>query len=894
MKKVISILLIVIVLIVAAVIFALPLFVSNSDIQDYLTSQIKARAGDQFEIGEIGVGFIPSAFIEVSNVVVYSPKSSKEIPVLKAKKAKVFLKLFPLIFKNIEASSVQMKGVDVYYEWVEKGKKAFIQLTDVEGRVKSVDFKTPSRFSFEGHLFETDSTFEVEGDAFLSLDEGKFEFNEMSMRYDVSQLDWAVLVKSGLIRTSLPIRSLMLGSQGVVSFNSTSQDVNGTSILTFQDLDYGEGKLNTIKTVVEGEVVESLPFSIPLKFETDYSWTQANQTFQMDNMNITGLGLEGVSFGSVSMSEQPQIDFTLRIRDLNLNEFIPQLPSNLLAEIGYLSNWTAEGNAAASVIVKGPADNLAVSLDVDLKEALLEVPQVLKKKSGQSFSASLQSKIASEELEDVEFNIRFGSMNVKGTSARLSLETLEGDVNFISNKFPLSDFDGVFVPMKGLTLEGEAKLLATLKGKLTDFKQSKYGTHTILDSVTLSSGDKVLVRHLSGSFDFNSDRIAFQEVLLKLNDTDLKMNLALNDPLAPQFEMDIQSDKFVVDDFISLIDTVKEIQNPTIAQAQTQAIKTARSSFWERTAYAEEASSLISFDSLLASPDSSRVTNSLPEPLRKATGNINISLKEVLFQGISLTDLKGVIQFDNGKADIQTLKIRAGQGSVEVVGKASFDSLPPRYVLKLDSVNVPMEILFQKFEKKIMSGLLNASLNVQGEIGGRDQLEETIIGQGAFDISNGEIYGVNLLGAFSTLPELVSFNLSDPLVKFTSFRNLKGRIQIADRKVKFADTYLLSNKLYVTSEGIVDFDENIDFHSKAQLGEISEFELQQTPSETNAVVVPFRLSGTISDPKVSVDKRAIGRAIISKIGSIFSGGSEDSSMQDTVDQASKIISSIFG
>jgi len=895
MKKIVGFLLILILVLLVLFFLVLPLVVSQSNVQSFLISQIKERVSDDFEVEAVGFGFFPSAFLQAEGFSLPLSEDSSNDSVVKVGRAKLFLKLYPLLFKRLEVKHVQVKDVSVYYELTqEKDKKLqWIRLSEVEGSLKNLNFETPSRFKLKGKFLNFDTPFEIKGDVLLSLSESKLNLLDLNVRYEMGDVLWKSLKEAGWVESEYNLDAMRLAPQGSFIFDGETRDVSGEA-----SLDIYPGFSSQNKKSDGVEISESITVS------TQFVWSQQNKEFSFSDSVIQGPGLSGGGKGTLQWKETPEIDTTIRLRSINFDLLLPYLPAKLLEKIKHEEIWVASGESKVSFILKGPLDNLLINIDANLSDTQMQVYQIWKKPKDYSFSINLQSYISKSSLKDTELNLRFGDLTVKGVSNDYNFKQKTGSFNLTSNKCSLSSLNGLLLPNRELELGGEVKVVLNLKGDLTESNKLTYNSHSTLENVSIKHGKDLLVKNFSGTFDIDSNNIALQELKLQLKDSEINVNGKMIDFSAPNFELDVQSPKVVLDDFEALSKAFKKLSSDLlVAPKPSSPIKVVKHSlFQESIAYAQPVS---------ASPTPSLIaaakTNIMPvimETLKKAQGDIKLTVDKIWYRDRQFRELNGLWNFAVGDVDIRELNIKVGPGMVTVSGLAGLNSATPRYSLNVQSTQVPID---RFLKEKIVTGLLEASFFIQGELGSREQIEKTMIGQGTFNLSNGEIYAMSFMDVLMKAPNALN-DLTEKLIKkkkltdptflgdfnFTVFDSISGQCQIADRLCQFSILNVSSDKLNVELRGIVDFDENVDFQGYAQINEGFLSLLGSQVGDTATIKVPITVKGPLSKPKVSYSKSAVGKTLLKRaLGNII-GKKEDGSSKSAEEIANSLLSSLLG
>jgi len=855
----------------------LPLIVSQSDVQNYLKEKIREKAGDRFEVAKIGVGFFPSAFIEVKGLNVFLPDVPDRKPLFEARKIRLYLKILPLLFKRFEAKHLALEGASFYWQFPQKVQQkneapGFIKITEVTGSVRNLSFNEPSKFKLKGLIYGSkQSPFHVDGSIDMNLEKLKFKVTGASIRFDVQNVTVEHLIQAGVLGQNISLASASLGVKGEVGLVPNSKNLDGNITLTVSKMAFNNPRS------AEGNI-KVLPLPVSASISSEFFWNQPARVLELRKSSIIAPGIDGDAYGNLNLLAEPQVDVSIRLNKINLD----QIKKDLAVLLGDKPACDLSGEASCNLILKGTQSQLLVHLDGDFTQTSFAMKNLINKPSGRSLSLSAQSYISGSKTTQGEFGLRFGEMAVKGTVEKFDFSTTSGEINFITNKFPLAEWNGLIPKLQSLKISGSAKVVANIRGNFSQPGALNYSSHMTLDQAVIHQDGKILIQGLSGDFDLEPDKFAIQTSNLVFGGSDLGLALELRDFNAPFFQGRLTSSNLVIDDLNALVERIRQFKlesAPAAATATPGPVQTV---------------SVISLKEAYAAPSLPQAPQQtlIPLELYRAKGNMDINLSNVSWQGRTFQKLSGRLDWNYGDLLIPQLRAAMGEGGILAQGSVTWKTNPASFTAHVESEGVPVEGLTLK---KFIRGALDSSSDFQGYLGNSEIVQNSLAGQGVFQVQNGEIQGISLLGSLSSLPSLVGLGKLGKIGGSTEFGSLDGNFQIAERSVQFPSLKLQSRTTNVTAQGTIGFDKSIYFKGVIELTAGVGGLLQKTVDEGTPVRVPLEVGGTIEHPKVNIAQAALGSTLVQDaLGSILKKKkSSGSSSGSTASTASQILQSFL-
>lgn len=844
----------------------LPQIVSQSEIQKFLKEKIREKAGDKFDVEKIGVGFFPSAFVEVKGLKVYLPSAPGEKPILEVRKARLYLKIIPLFFKRFEASNLELSGAQ--FSW-DLPKRGHIQLTGINGVMRGLSFTAPAKFKLKGLVYgQKHSTFSADGTVEMSLEKLKAKLTQFDLRFNIDNILPQQLIEAGLVGEDFPVTSGELDARGSLVLDPESKNITGKVSATASKI-----------AVKENAGVSQVPgiFSIASQFQ----YTQQSRVLELGDCAVLIPGLSGSAFGTMNFLAEPQLDLSFRFKEIRFDDIKKYYAKQM-------NGVRFSGVGSGSLILKGTSAKMLVNASADLTQTAVDVESYGSKPSGLKLVLTAQTYVAGSRASEGEFNAHLGDMAVKGAMEKMDLKTGIGEINFITNKFPLDEWNGLVKALQTLKVSGNGKIAANIKGNFKEPGSLGYNAHVTLDNATFEQDGKAFIQSLSGSFDFEPEKIGIQESNLLFGKSNLQAAMDLRDFTSPFFQARITSSHLDVEDVTALVARLKEFRLAPLQAKPAPAVSAPVETSWlVKEAYAQ------------APPQQQQAgvaVAQLPPIAYRAKGTVDFKLSNVIASGRQLENLIGRAEWNQGDLTLRDAKALMGQGGVSANANVTWRENPPAFNAHLETQGVPLEAVT---EKPFVTGRLSSTTDVRGLIGNSELVTNSLAGAGAFQVVDGEIHGFSLLSSLSALPSLVGLKGS----RFggtTDFKSLDGQFQIGGQKIQFSSISMQSKTISAVAEGAVGFDKSIYFKGTVEVSGNLGGLLGNTIDRNNPLRFPLEVTGTTDHPSLSVaSQAAIGTTIAKDVLGQFWGkkkktSSTSSSTVDTATTAAELLSSILG
>lgn len=332
--------------------------------------------------------------------------------------------------------------------------------------------------------------------------------------------------------------------------------------------------------------------------------------------------------------------------------------------------------------------------------------------------------------------------------------------------------------------------------------------------------DANALNNLAVNFDLQAtaDSADLQNLVMTLDDTHIKGSASIKDFALPAIAFNLDADAVDVDRYLSAPDKAsKPIASPAVALAAG--------------AYA------------------------LPvETLRKLDANGSVSLGKLKINNLNMQDIRLNLSAKNGIVTTQQSVNQFYQGAYS--GDLSMDvrNTKPTLTLndKIDHVQIEPLLKDYKGEAK-MSGVVNATAQLQGQGNKTDELKSSLNGQLSFLIKDSVIKGFNLQKIIDSGKALIKGSAlpTDNKDDQTLFSEMYGTATVSNGIIQNNDLVANSSKLHVNGKGNINLNtEALDYKVDAKL-----IQATATATEPEQIkgAVAINIGGTFDSPSYSVD-----------------------------------------
>ncbi|MBI4831504.1 MAG: AsmA-like C-terminal region-containing protein [Candidatus Lindowbacteria bacterium] len=267
------------------------------------------------------------------------------------------------------------------------------------------------------------------------------------------------------------------------------------------------------------------------------------------------------------------------------------------------------------------------------------------------------------------------------------------------------------------------------------------------------------------------------------------------------------------------------------------------------------------------------------DALRKLDARATLNVNRMLLPQAALNDLTAAVTLKDGILTAKPVTATIGGGSFDGVVDLRAGGDVADLDLRLDVAHLDLARMLKELNaKEIMQGSLNANINVSGRGQSVAALMGSLDGKAIVQIGDGRINNeyIDLLGADVGAGVLRLINPFAQKASHTDLDCFISRFDINDGIAESTVLVLNTSKMSVIGAGRVNLKtEGLDLSLKPSPKQGSATSVGGVSLNLGELVKPFKLSGTLANPKLAIDptqtavtigKAAGGMALLGPIG----------------------------
>ncbi|MCF6178126.1 MAG: AsmA family protein [Geopsychrobacter sp.] len=354
---------------------------------------------------------------------------------------------------------------------------------------------------------------------------------------------------------------------------------------------------------------------------------------------------------------------------------------------------------------------------------------------------------------------------------------------------------------------------------------------------------------LNGTFTYTPGRLKGKEIDIGLKGQHLLIDLDARQIFSavPELKMEIVSDRLDLDEL-----SPQSIAKEPVVVSATGAEYTSA-----------EGTQLKAPPAKVTSPPVVEGASAVISPLKApVNGRFNLTLKQLLYHGLLLEQVKGLALLKDGRLQIDSLTANTVEGQVVLTAVAELEqsALPIQGTFKADNLNLSRltDALLPEGQ-----GSISGNLSTQGQFRSLAMAVDplaSLMSQGSFDLRDGEIKGSPLLKGLSNF-------LTNPELELVGFSRFQGRYELKkgqgkidalleSRRVSFAPKgeFTLAGKLNMTLATRL----APSVMAKAGIGGKG---AQLLTDDKGWTLLPLKIKGSYSQPRFSLDSKGVKKQL---------------------------------
>lgn len=574
-----------------------------------------------------------------------------------------------------------------------------------------------------------------------------------------------------------------------------------------------------------------------LNSQSPYLYRLEKLDLEVDNFSLSKPFTANLaaSINDSSLSAELRFDFNdglheiqLHCNQLNLVPFLPYLRDILPGRL-------RQGSLSTEIRVTNKQDGLAVAGQIILDQIDFslngESPmrwQNLRLTADQDLFYRHSDQIV--EVKDLQLNVNAAQVGYRGKLLLSEPLQLAGeaslkvnDLRKIAALLPLS----MRRQVQAYAVAGAIEVAFQLEGQPVGIEVVRQVT---LKASDLQASFGTLRPAVNGTLNYAAGRLAGKQLMVDINGQQLAVDLDVPKLLQriPLVQLNITGQKLVLDELLPQ-QTEQAVPDSGIRVERQVAAQIAPTKILKR-------------DPLV-----------LP-----VTAQANLEFARIIYQGLSLEEVKGQILLAEGKLDIVSITAGVADGVANINAEVELakPSLPYRGRLDMRGINLAAltDALLPE-GKGSTSGLLSAVSNFNGLVGPDDMLAGLNV-LGEFDLIDGQIKGNPLLAG------LAGF-LTNPQLEVLGFSRLHGNYGLKQKQGTI-DAVLESSQVIIAPKGSFSLDGPLNLSLETRISP----ELMRKSGvggkgadlfkdENGWSLFPLKVKGNYSSPRFTLDSSGV-------------------------------------
>jgi uncharacterized protein involved in outer membrane biogenesis len=770
MRK-LAIVAIVIVAIVVVLILALPRLVDVNQYRGQIQAQLQQRLNRPVQLGDMSLRVFPLR-VEVNNVVIGdNPSFGSKVPFAQVGQLDVSIALLPLLSKNIEVDSLELKQAKIEIIRNAQGLWNFStagsntatppapqappsqpqpsakqapsqaapaasggfslgELKVTDGEIAITDYlKKQSRLVYDhidvtlkhyspGKPFFIDATARLPGSGAqtlqLSGDGGP-----------VNSADFASTPFKGSIKLKEVSVSGLQKFLSAAALQGTDAVISGSA-----DLSNANGKMGVSGSLkFDNTVIRGVQVGYPISADFDLTDDLNNDILQIKQgalkLGATPLSIDGMINSHAGTSI---VDVNVSTSNASIQEV-----ARLAAAFGvaFSPNTKIAGQLTANVHAQGPSDHLALNGNVNGKNLEVtgsEIPQPVK-------VPTIDLTVTPQQIQSNNFNAISGGTTV---AAQMTLSQYTGNspnvdatVKTVNGKVEellgIAKAYGV-TAVEGMSGSGSISLDLRATGPIKNTDAMNFSGTGALQNASLKMPSLAQPLHVRNcNMQFTQNSVNLSNLAASLGSTNASGNLSIANFQAPRLTFALSADKI----------NVTELQQIAAGSEQKAPAKKKADASW----------------SLVPNANASPASAPQPSLLQSATGTGSIAVGSILYEQTELTNVHSQVQLNHGEIQLNplTTQIYGGQGA----GSITMDTRPATttYAVnaKLTGVDANKLLSALSSAKDTLYGTLAASPNVTFATPPSGDVVSTLNGTMGLNLTNGKLTKIDLVNELSKI-----------------------------------------------------------------------------------------------------------------------------------------------
>ena len=876
---------VIVILVVVGIALVVPMLVDVNQYRGQIQAELQKQLNRPVQLGSMSLSVIPLA-VKVDNVTIgEDPSFHSNVPFAQVQQLDVHVKLFPLLSKKIEISSLTLQQPKIelirnaagIWNFGSLGQKAaapakpsapaaqapaapaapaaqpggveLSKLSIKDGQIAVTDYQKHEPRAVYDHIdltlkdFAPNQPFSLDVAAHLP---GKgrqtLELSGKGGPFNSAQLVNTPFTGTVVFKeVSLSGAQKFLNAQALA--NSDAVITGSTDFSTSSGKASAKGSLKLTDAVIHGVQV-----GYPIEAQFNIADDLNADLIQISQLALK-LGSTPVSIsGTLNTKPTPAVvDVNVNVSDASIQEM-----ARLASAFGVAFNPDTKiaGQITAKVHAQGPTDRLALNGNVNGRN--LEVtgkglPQPVK-------VAAIDLAMTPQDIRSNGFTVSSGAttLNAQMALSQYTTPSPNIDATLKTVNAKVDELLGMakaygFAAAEGMSGSGNVNLDVHAVGPIKNTNAMNFSGNGALQNVSLkmpSLTQPVNVKNANLQFTQNS--VNLYNFAASLGSTNASGNVSITNFETPNLQFSLNIDKL----------NVEELQKITGGNQAASAKKTAEN--WSFVPQAEAAPA------------------PAPKPgfLETATGGGAVSIGTIIYDRTELTNVRSNVTLNHGIIDLTALTAQVYGGQLN--GVVGIDERHPTASFNINAR------LTNADANKLMSAVANANDTLYGSISATinqtfatppsGEVSQTLNGPFSFTLTNGKLTKVDLIHELSKIGKFGGGAAKG----YTGISQMSGTFQVQNGVAQTNDLKAALDVGTMSAEGLLNLvNQTLNMHLTAVLSKSYSQSVGGTgvggylntalANKQGELVVPVIVTGSMNHPVVAPDLAKIAQMKLNNI-----------------------------
>lgn len=816
---------VVVVLLIGALVIAAAVFDPN-DYRGQITAAVKKQTGRDLALGDIKLSVFPWLKVRLSDVSFSNAPGFGETPMAQVRQAAVGVQLMPLLFdKKVRASSVTLDGLKLDLAKDAEGRTNWADL------IKPEDPNAPPEEAGPIKLEDVDIAGITLTGAFITYRDA-----QAKQAYRLENVN----LETGALKPGKPM-DIDLSLLAIAEAQKLSADIVFSSTVM---ADMVEQKA-TLEALKLGLKAKGEGQTLDLTLAADVAANLETRAVDLDKLKLNfkasmkDLSAEGLLVGRVlaDMSKQSvdvdglKLDFKTKMKDRS-----------------------AEGTLIGDVLADLATKSISVAgLKLDFKAAMkdLAAQGVLTT----NLKAGLDSKVY--DLAGLSLNATASGAAVPGgkqafkLSGNAAYDGAKGTMKFSDGKIGAAGLN-ITTSISGEGLSGDAPRLS---GPVSIAAFNPRELLKALGKTDIKTTDPKVLSHVSLSTRYSGSfkSARFDDLKLKLDDTNMAGSLAVRDFATQALEFALKLDRIDIDRYLAPAEA-KPAAPPGPSAAKSKDLN---------------------------------ATEIPVQALEKLNASGTLDVGEFKIKGATLKDVRLKIDGPKGAPKLVKLDAKAYGGNISTSTRI-VPGARPDYAINTSLSAMQLSPLLLNFAgKDMVSGLGNIKFDITSSGKTVGDARRALNGDLALNFENGAVKGFNLGQIVRKSQAMLrgqTYTETEP--QQTDFTAISFAAKIVNGVLKSDQLSAASPLFRLAGNGEIDLvNETINYLASPTVVGTSKGQGGKGLEELAGLTIPIKLTGSLYAPKYKLDlqtalKQKAGDQLRGKVADKLLGGEADKPVTD--------------